>query len=94
MAEEDRKVLDDLPTLVAASRRREAEDVQDQLATVHRVVSSVVRLIIGHVTVQRWLMVPPKKRNLGAYACCAWTCSTPDSFRGEKCSNQLDDDVL
>ena len=91
MAEEDRKVLDDLPTLVAASRRREAEDVQDQLATVHRVVSSVVRLIIGHVTVQRWLMVPPKKRNLGAYACGAWTCSTPDSFRGEKCSNQLDD---
>ena len=44
--EEDRKVLDDLPTLVAASRRRKAGDVPDQLVTVHRVhkyVSNVVR---------------------------------------------------
>ena len=29
----------------------------------------------------------PKKRNLGAHACGAWTCSTPDNFRGEKCLN-------
>ena len=47
--EEDRKVLDDLPTLVAESRRGKAGDV-----TVHRVhksVSSVVRLIMEHVNV-------------------------------------------
>ena len=50
--------------------------------TVHRVrksVSCVVRLIIGHVTVQRWMVVLAKKRNLGAYAHGAWTCSTPAS---------------
>ena len=29
----------------------------------------------------------PKKRNLGAYASGAWTCCTPDNFRGEKCLN-------
>ena len=32
-----------------------------------------------------------KKRNLGAYAKGAWTCSTTDNHRGEKCSNQVDD---
>ena len=57
--EEDRKVLDDLPTLVAAAEKGKAKDVQDQFVMVHRVdkfVSSVVRRIIGHVTVQRWMM--------------------------------------
>ena len=47
--EEDRKVLEDLPTLVAATERVKAEDVQE-LVMVHRVlksVSSAVRMIIG-----------------------------------------------
>ena len=64
--EEDRMVLDDLPTLVAASRKGKAADVPDQLVTVHRVHmsdSSVVRLVIGHVTAQRWMMVPPVQRS-------------------------------
>ena len=30
----------------------------------------------------------PKKRNLGACAHGAWTCSTPDNFPGQKFSNQ------
>ena len=53
-----RKALEDLPTLVAAAERRKAEDVQ-QLVMVHQVlksVSSVVRMIIGRVIVQRWMM--------------------------------------
>ena len=29
----------------------------------------------------------PKKRNLGAYAHGAWTCSNPDNSRDEKCSS-------
>ena len=56
--EEDRKVLDDLPTLVAAARREKVEDVQE-LVIVHQAlksVSSVVRVIIGRVIVQRWMM--------------------------------------
>ena len=31
----------------------------------------------------------PKKRNLGAYACGAWTCSNPDNSRDDKCSSDL-----
>ena len=52
--EEDRKVLEDLPTLVAAAERRKVEDAHKRVI-FHRVlksVSSVVRLIIGRVTVQ------------------------------------------
>ena len=30
-----------------------------------------------------------KKRNLGAYAYGAWTCSNPDNSRDEKCSSDL-----
>ena len=30
-----------------------------------------------------------KKRNLGAHACGAWTCSNPDKSRDEKCSLHL-----
>ena len=30
-----------------------------------------------------------EKRNLGAYAYGAWTCSNPDISRGEKCSSDL-----
>ena len=30
-----------------------------------------------------------KKRNLGAYAYGAWTCSNPDNSRGEKCFSDL-----
>ena len=30
-----------------------------------------------------------KKRNLGAYAYGAWTCSNPDNSRDEKCSSNL-----
>ena len=29
----------------------------------------------------------PKKRNLGAYACGAWTCNNPDNSCDEKCSS-------
>ena len=50
----------------ARNFRRKAEDVQDQLVTVHRVhklVSCVVRLIIGHVTVHRWMMVLSSQRS-------------------------------
>ena len=57
--EEDRKVLEDLPTLVAATERVKAEDAQE-LVMVHRVlksVSSAVRIIIGRVIVQRWMLV-------------------------------------
>ena len=58
---------------------------------VHRVlksVSSAVRMIIGRVIVQRRMMVSNlKKRNLGAYAYGAWTCSNPDNSRDEKCSS-------
>ena len=72
----------------ARNLRRKAEDVQDQLVTVHRVhklVSCVVRLIIGHVTVHRWMMVLSSQRSeiRGAYAYGAWTCSTLDYLRGE-----------
>ena len=38
--EEDRKVLEDLPTLVAATERVKAEDAQE-LVMVHRVLKSV-----------------------------------------------------
>ena len=31
----------------------------------------------------------PKKRNFGAHACGAWTCSNPDNSRDEKCSSDL-----
>ena len=51
--EEDRKVLEDLPTLVAATER--VEDAQETVM-VHRVLKSVsraVRMIIGRVIVQR-----------------------------------------
>ena len=56
--EEDRKVLEDLPILVAATERVRAEDAQE-LVMVHRVlksVSSAVRMIIGRVIVQRWML--------------------------------------
>ena len=56
--EEDRKVLEDFPTLVAAAKRINVEDAQE-LVTIHQAlksVSSVVRLIIGRVIVQRWMM--------------------------------------
>ena len=44
----------------ARSKERKAGDAPDQFVMVHQVhksVSSAVRLIIGHVTVQRWMMV-------------------------------------
>ena len=53
--EEDRKVLEDLPTLVAATERVKAEDAQETVM-VHQVLKSVsraVRMIIGRVIVQR-----------------------------------------
>ena len=56
--EEDRKVLEDFPTLVAVTERVKAEDVQE-LVMFHRVlksVSSAVRMIIGRVIVQRWML--------------------------------------
>ena len=63
--EEDRKVLEDLATFVAAAERGKAEDAQE-LVMVHRVlksVSSVVRMIIGRVIVQRWMMARRIRRN-------------------------------
>ena len=63
--EEDRKFLDDLPTLVDAARKGKVEDVQE-LMMVHQTlksVSSVVRVIIGRVTVQRWMMALRVRRN-------------------------------
>ena len=63
--EEDRKVLEDLPTLVAAAERRKAEDAQE-LVMAHQVVksvSNVVRMIIGRVIVQRWIMARRIRRN-------------------------------
>ena len=63
--EEDRKVLDDLPTLVAAAERGKVEDARE-VVMVHRVrksVSSVVRLIVGRVIVQKWMMVPRNRRS-------------------------------
>ena len=56
--EEDRKVLEDLPTLVAATETVQAEDAQE-LVMVHRVlksVSSAVRMTIGRAIVQRWML--------------------------------------
>ena len=53
------------PTLVAAAERGKAEDVQE-LVVDHQVlksVSSVVRMIIGRVIVQRWMMVRRIRRN-------------------------------
>ena len=89
--EEDRKVLEDLPTLVAAAERGKAEDAQE-LVMAHQVLksaSSVVRMIIGRVIVQKMDdgSSNPKKRNLGAYAYGAWTCNNPDNSRDEKCSS-------
>ena len=63
--EEERKVLDDLPTLVAPAERGKVEDAQ-VLVMIHRVrksVSSVVRMIVGRVIVQRWMMVRPIRRS-------------------------------
>ena len=63
--EEDRKVLEDLPTLVAAAERRSAEDAQE-LVMAHQVlksVSCVVRMISGRVIVQRWMMARRIRRN-------------------------------
>ena len=63
--EEDRKVLDDFPTLVAAARKGNVEDVQE-LVMVHQTlksVSSVVRVISGRVILQRWMMVLRVRRN-------------------------------
>ena len=97
--EEDRKVLDDLPTLVAAARRGKAEDAQDQFVMAHRVrksVSSAVRLIIGHVTVRRWMMVLHMQRSeildltpmvIGLAICI------PRNSRVENYSNRLDDSM-
>ena len=56
--EEDRKVLEDLPTLVAATERVKVVDAQERVI-LHRVlksVSSAVRMIIGHVIVHRWML--------------------------------------
>ena len=56
--EEDRNVLEDLPILVAATERVRAEDAPE-IVMVHRVlksVSSAVRMIIGRVIVQRWML--------------------------------------
>ena len=63
--EEDRKVLEDLATLVAAAERRKAEDAQE-LVMAHQVlksVSSVVRMIIWCVIVHRWKMARRIRRN-------------------------------
>ena len=85
--EEDRKVMDDFPTLVAAARTGKVEDVEE-LVMAHQTlksVSSVVRVIIGRVIVQRWMISSsPKNRKLGDYAFGAWTCNSPDHSR-EKC---------
>ena len=54
-----------LPTLVAAAERGKAEDTQE-LVMAHQVlksVSSVVRMIIGRVIVQRWMMARRIRRN-------------------------------
>ena len=55
--EEDRKVLEDLDSR-GRDRKGKAEDAQE-LVMVHRVlksVSSAVRMIIGRVIVQRWML--------------------------------------
>ena len=65
--EEDRKVLEDHPTLVAAAEkvkgrgRSEARDVMAH--QVLKSVSSVVRMISGRVIVQRWMMARRIRRN-------------------------------
>ena len=59
------KVLEDLPTLVAAAERGKAKDAQE-LVMAHQVlksVSSVVRMILGRVIVQRWMMARRIRRN-------------------------------
>ena len=91
--EEDRKVLEDLPTLVAATERVRAEDAQE-LVMVHRVlkfVSSAVRMIIGRVIVQRWMLARRIGRNetLEPTHMVPWTCSNPDNSRDDKCSSDL-----
>ena len=53
--EEDRQVLEDFPTLVAATERVKAEDAQE-LVMAHQVRKSVSRMIIGRVIVQRWML--------------------------------------
>ena len=60
--DEDRKVLEDLPTLVVAAEKGKAEE----LVMAHQVlksVSNVVRMIIGRVIVQRWMMARRFRRN-------------------------------
>ena len=56
--DEDRKVLEDSPTLVAAAERRKVEDVQERVIfhQALKSVSSAVRMIIGLAIVQRWMM--------------------------------------
>ena len=63
--EEDRKVLEDLPTLVAAAEKGNAKDAQELVLArqVLKSASSVVRMIIGRVIVQRWMMARRIRRN-------------------------------
>ena len=96
--EEDRKVLDDLPTHVAPAERERQRTVRISWRWSTEFTSlfqSAMRRIIGHGTVQRWMMVlpNPKKRNVGAYAHGAWTCNIPDKSRVENCSTHLHDSM-
>ena len=64
-AEEFLKALDDPWILVVAARRVKVEFAQElvMVLRVHKSVSSVVRLIIGHVIVPTLTMAPPIQRN-------------------------------
>ena len=91
--EEDRKVLEDLPTLVAATERVKAEDAQEA-----RDGPSSSQVCFKCGSNDHWARDCPKmdvgpsnlkKRNLGAHAYGAWTCSNPDNSLDEKCSLNL-----
>ena len=63
--EEDRKDREDLPTLVAAADTGKVEDAQERVIFHQdlKSVSSVVRMIIGRVIVQRRMMARRIQRN-------------------------------
>ena len=90
--EEDRKVLDDLPTLVAESRRGKAGGRSGPA----RDGPSISQVCFKCGSTDHWARdcpkmddgsSNPKKRNLGAHVSGAWTCCTADNFRGAKCLN-------
>ena len=87
--EEDRKVLEDNPTLVAAAERGKVEDAQERVI-FHR------QVCFKCGSTDHWARDCPKmddgsssskKRNLGAYACGAWTCNNTDNSRDEERSS-------